>query len=174
MSSDASLERLVSRAYERGRFRLALGAFAVMLIAASVALQFSQGSVSHYVVAAGVSVLVGIYLWRGGDAGNALLPGLAGGVVPLVLSAVLLECRSECFGLCMQHCFFVCAGGATIAGVLAAYLTRGHPRRAKAWVLAVALVPLVGLLGCPHVGYGQLVGLGLGLAVSRVLSRIAF
>ncbi|MGC4068936.1 MAG: hypothetical protein QM784_30685 [Polyangiaceae bacterium] len=173
MSSDASLERVASRAYERGRLRLALVGGVVVIALASVSLHFTESSLAHYAVAAGLSVLVGIYLWRGGDAGNALLPGLLGGLAPLVISAVLLECRSECSGLCMQHCFFVCAGGATIAGLLAAYLTRSHPRRGKAWALAVALVPLAGLLGCPHVGYGQLAGLGLGLALSRVVSSVA-
>ncbi|HEY5962137.1 MAG TPA: hypothetical protein VIV60_36525 [Polyangiaceae bacterium] len=171
MSSDITeLQRLALRAYERGRVKWAtLGGF-LLLIASVVGLISAGRAPVFFVIAGGLALMAGIYIWRGGDAGNALLPGLAAGLLPLVLSAVLLDCRAECSGICMRHCMLVCAVGATAAGLLAAFLTRHHPRRWKAWLFAVALVPASGLLGCPHVGYGQVCGLLVGLFVSRLFS----
>ena len=171
MSSDVNqIERRVHRAYERGRLRWALVGAAIVLGVSVIGLLTAERTSIFYVIAGALSLLSGVYIWRGGDAGNALLPGLAAGLAPLVLSAVLLDCRSECSGICMRHCILVCAAGATAAGLIASFLTRRHPRRWKAWLFAVALVPASGLLGCPHVGYGQLGGLLLGLLVSRVFA----
>jgi hypothetical protein len=63
----------------------------------------------------------------------------------------------------------VCATGAAAAGILAAVLMRKHPRKHRAWLFAVALVPASGLLGCPHIGYGQLIGLVVGLLVAKAV-----
>jgi hypothetical protein len=59
-----------------------------------------------------------------------------------------------------------------MAGILAAVLMRQHPRRHRAWLFAVALIPATGLLGCPHVGYGQLLGLTLGLLIAKAVVSI--
>lgn len=174
MSSDLSqLERSVHGAYERGRLKGALYGAALLLLVCAVGLVATGRGLAFHVIAMGLATLVGIYIWRGGDWGNALLPGLAAGLVPLLLSSLLLDCRAECSGLCIRHCMTVCAVGATMAGILAAVLMRHHPRRHRAWLFAVALVPATGLLGCPHVGYGQLLGLTLGLVIAKAVVSIA-
>jgi hypothetical protein len=171
MSSNATdLEHVVIRAYERGRVRWATLGGCLLLGASIVGLLCADRGPIFYGIGAGLALMTGLYIWRGGDAGNALLPGLVAGLVPLVLSATMLDCRAECSGLCMRHCMLVCAVGATGAGLLATLLTRNHPRRWRAWLFAVALVPASGLLGCPHVGYGQLGGLLLGLLLSRLFA----
>ncbi|MGC4063822.1 MAG: hypothetical protein QM784_04120 [Polyangiaceae bacterium] len=174
MSHDLQqLERSVHRAYELGRVRRATVGTLALLVTIVVGLFLADRALVFYAIAIALASLVGLYMWRGGDAGNALLPGLAAGVVPLILSAVLLDCQGECSALCMRHCMLVCAVGATVAGLLASFLVRHHPRRWKAWLFAVALVPASGLLGCPHVGYGQLGGLILGLFIARALATVA-
>jgi len=163
------LERNAQRAYERGRLKWAAMGAMFLLTACVLGLLVAGRSPAFYAVAAVLAAFGGAYAWRGGDAGNALLPGLIAGLVPMVLSASLLDCRVECSGLCMHHCMTVCGIGAAIGGVAAAVLMRQHPRRHRAWLFAVALIPAVGLLGCPHVGYGQLAGLLIGLAAARAI-----
>jgi hypothetical protein len=169
MSNDITeLERLALRAYERGRVKWALLGGFLLLLASGAGLLSAGRAPIFFVIAGGLALTAGIYIWRGGDAGNALLPGLGAGLLPLLLSAVVLNCRAECSGICMRHCMLVCAVGAAAAGLFASFLTRHHPRRWKAWLFAIALVPASGLLGCPHVGYGQVCGLLVGLLVSRL------
>jgi hypothetical protein len=170
MPSDLSqVERAILRAYERGRIKWAARIAAPLFALVAIGLMAAGRSLEFYVIALLLAITAGVYSWRGGDAGNALVPGLAAGMVPLVLSAIMLDCSAECSDLCMRHCVTVCASGAAIAGLLAAVLTRNHPRRSRAWVFAVALVPASGLLGCPHVGYGQLIGLVVGLLAAKAV-----
>lgn len=170
MPSDSNqIERAMLRAYERGRIKWAARVAGPLFAVAAIGLMAAGRSMEFYVIALMLAIAAGVYIWRGGDAGNALFPGLAAGMVPLALSAIMLDCTAECSGLCMRHCMAVCASGAAVAGLLAAVLTRNHPRRHRAWLFAVALVPASGLLGCPHVGYGQLIGLVVGLLAAKAM-----
>lgn len=170
MSSDLTqIERRMLRAYEFGRLKWAARVAAVLLLLTATGLLIAGRSLEFYGIGAVLALTAGVYIWRGGDLGNALMPGLAVSMVPLVLSAILLDCTTECSGLCMRHCMTVCATGAAAAGILAAVLMRKHPRKHRAWLFAVALVPASGLLGCPHIGYGQLIGLVVGLLVAKAV-----
>ena len=173
MSSDLShLERSLHRAYEIGRLKWAVVGAGVLLAVVSAGLALADRGSIFYVIALALALIGGTQIWRGGDAGNALVPGIAVSLVPMLLAAVMLDCTSECSGLCMRHCMTVCATGAAAAGVLAAILMRKHPRKHRAWLFAVALVPASGLLGCPHVGYGQLAGLVAGLLIAKAVVMI--
>lgn len=173
MSSNLSqIERSLHRAYEIGRLKWAALGAGVLLAGISAGLAWADRALIFYVVALVLALVAGTQIWRGGDAGNALLPGIAVSLVPMLLAAALLDCTSACSGLCMRHCITVCATGAAGAGVLAAILMRKHPRKHRAWLFAVALVPASGLLGCPHVGYGQLAGLVAGLLIAKAVIMI--
>lgn len=176
MSSDLTqLERQMRHAYERGRTYWALLGAGVLFGLSCLGLGIAGRAWPFYLVALTLSVLAGMYIWRGGDSGNALVPGLAVSLIPMLLSATMLTCGSSgagCSGSCMQHCMGVCAIGSALAGLLAAFLMRKHPRKQRAWLFAVALVPASGLLGCPHIGYGELGGLIAGLLLAKVFLRL--
>lgn len=175
MSADSiRLERKMRIAYERGRFYWALLIASVILALSLVGLGIAAKAWPFYLIAVALSATVGFYIWRGGDSGNALLPGLAVSLIPMLLSATMLNCGAGCSGACMQHCITVCAVGAAAAGLLAAYLLRNHPRKHRAWLFAVALVPASGLLGCPHIGYGELGGLAAGLLLAKAFASLPF
>lgn len=171
MSSNVStLERQVHSAYERGRMRWALLGAGVLLGLCWAGLAMAARGWPFYVVAMILAALSGFYVWRGGDSGNALVPGLVVSMIPMILSATLLRCGAAgCSLECAQHCATVCAVGAGASGLLAAFLLRRHPRKHRAWLFAVALVPASGLLGCPHIGYGELGGLAVGLLLARLV-----
>lgn len=171
MSSDLTrLERQVRHAYERGRIHVALFVATVLLALSCCGLGMAARDWRYYLIATTLSAVVGVFIWRGGDSGNAVLPGLLVSLIPMLLSATMLDCGPGCEGSCMRHCMVVCAIGAAAAGLLAAFLMRHHPRRHRAWLFAVALVPASGLLGCPHVGYGELAGLFVGLLAAKALT----
>lgn len=173
MSSDLTqLEQHVRHAYERGRVHWALLGASLLFGFSSVCLGMAGRSWPFYLVALVLSTLAGVYIWRGGDSGNALVPGLVVSLIPLALSATMLHCGADCSGGCMQHCMSVCAVGSAAAGLLAAFLVRKHPRKQRAWLLAIALVPASGLLGCPHIGYGELGGLMAGLLIAKLCMRL--
>lgn len=175
MSVDSmGLERKMRVAYERGRWHWALLVASVILGLSCVGLGLAARDWPFYLIAVALSATVGLYIWRGGDSGNALLPGLAVSLVPMLLSATMLNCGAGCSGSCMRHCIAVCAVGAAAAGLLAAYLLRHHPRKHRAWLFAVALVPASGLLGCPHIGYGELGGLAAGLLLAKAFASLPF
>jgi len=138
----------------------------------SLGLGIAGRSWPFYLVALALSMLAGVYIWRGGDSGNALAPGLAVSLIPMALSATMLNCGASCSGSCMQHCISVCAVGSAAAGLMASFLVRKHPRKQRAWLLAIALVPASGLLGCPHIGYGELGGLIAGLLLAQLFMRL--
>ena len=74
----------------------------------------------------------------------------------------------------MSLCVPACSLGGAVAGGLIAWASRSAPARALFIVSASGLALLVGSLGCSCVGYGGVLGLGLGLMATVVPSAFVF
>lgn len=163
VSTDLSqLERRARLAYERGRLRRALFGVVPLVPVIAGATWLTQRPGSSLVFGA-AALLAGVgMLWYGRDPQRAVLPGIAAGLVPLVLALCASQlhlCGPEgCTSLCVPACAF----GGTVAGLAVARV--GHRRRAGPlfWVTGSAIALLTGAMGCSCVGHSGLIGLGLG------------
>ena len=169
MDSVSQIERRARIRYEMGRMRRALVGFAPVLIIVAVAAVFAKRPSST--VAFGVATFaVGVVLlWYGRDLKRAVLPGLAAGIVPLVLVLCANHVGHVCMGDdCTMLCIPACAVGGVAAGLAVAAV--GVQRRSGAgfWVAASSIALLTGAMGCACVGYAGLAGLAVGFAVGLV------
>jgi hypothetical protein len=161
-------ERRARVGYEFARLRRAFVGFAPLLgvIAVAVALARHPSATAAFGLAA---FLVGLaLLWYGRDVRRAVLPGVAAGLVPLVL-ALCANHMHYCTGDgCMMLCVPACAVGGLAAGLAVAGI--GNQRRAGMafWLPASGLALLTGAMGCSCVGYAGVVGLALGYAAGLV------
>jgi hypothetical protein len=167
-----SVERIEERArfrYELARVRRALLGFApVLVIVGGAALVAKRPTTT---VAFGVAVFAvgAVLLWYGRDLRRAVLPGVAAGLVPLVITLCANHIGHACMGdACMAVCIPACAAGGVLAGLAVASI--GIRRRSGAgfWIAASAVALLTGAMGCACVGYagvgGLVAGFGVGLA----------
>jgi hypothetical protein len=149
-------------AYELGRARIALLGIlpAVVIVAAAASVTHRPRSALAFgaaTVAAGA-----ILLWYGREPRRAVLPGIAAGLVPLVL-ALCANHYHACGGdACTTLCVPACTLGGVVAGLAVAII--GHRRRAgvRYWLSASGLALATGAMGCACVGYSGVVGLALG------------
>jgi hypothetical protein len=176
----ATIERHARLRYEWARLRRALFGFAPVLVIVGIAVALTR----HPSVTASFGIgtfLIGvILLWYGRDFRRAVFPGVAAGLVPLVLSfcaSHLHDCTGD---VCMMLCIPACTAGGLLAGI-AVSLMASHRRATLAFLIpASALALLTGAMGCACAGYAGVVGLAggfvLGLLptfVRRVLRREA-
>jgi hypothetical protein len=94
-----STERLEERAkirYELARLRRAVLGFAPVFVIVAVAALFAKRPSSTLAFGVAVFTVGAVLLWYGRDLRRAVLPGLAAGIVPLVLV------------LCANHVSHVC------------------------------------------------------------------
>lgn len=164
----APLKRRVRRAYELARVRAALlGVAPVMVIAiAATCVAHRPSSTLGFGLAA---VLVGaVMLWYGRDAQKAVLPGIAAGLVPLVLALCanyVHVCGPDgCSTLCMP----ACAMGGGVAGLVVATVGNRRKMGLWYWVCASSLALLTGAMGCACMGYSGVMGLALGFGAGIV------
>jgi hypothetical protein len=115
-------------------------------------------------------------LWYGRDPQRAVLPGVAAGLVPLVLALCANHVHACGVDGCTTLCVPACAVGGVVAGLAVAGV--GNQRKAGPWfwASASALALLTGAMGCACVGSAGVVGLGLGFGAGMVpgLLRRAF
>jgi hypothetical protein len=161
----ARVERRVRLAYELGRLRASLLGMAPVVPVAALAVLLTQRPVSALVFGV-LTVATGAgMLFYGRDAQRAVLPGVAAGLVPLVLALCashVHHCGPDgCSTLCVPACIL----GGGISGLVVASI--GHRRRAGPgfWLSASSLALLTGAMGCTCVGYAGVAGLALGFAV---------
>ncbi|MFO0667456.1 MAG: hypothetical protein U0174_26130 [Polyangiaceae bacterium] len=161
------------RAYERGRaLRAAIVALSVASISVLVA---CLGGRVHtaLVLGAGLLVFSWFCLWRGQTLGRTVFPGVVAGVVPLALALAAQSYGHVCTASgCMSLCVPACAVGGGIAGFVVARASRFVEAKVTFIAAASGLTMLVGSLGCSCVGYGGVVGLGLGLVGTLVPSAL--
>jgi hypothetical protein len=179
MDSTINLARLQRRAriaYEFGRLRLALLGVAPLVVVVAVAACVAQRPASTLAFGLATIAVGAIMLWFGRDAQRAVLPGVAAGLVPLVLALCANNMHSCGLEQCSTFCVPACALGGVVAGLAVASV--GNQRRAGVWfwVSASGLALLTGAMGCACVGYSGVLGLAVGFAAGMVpgLLRRAF
>lgn len=170
------LRRRTRIAYELGRLRLALLGIAPVIVVVLAAVFFTHRPTSTLWFGVATIAVGFVMLWYGRDPQRAVLPGIAAGLVPLVLALCanhLHACGAHgCTSLCVPACIL----GGVVAGLAVASV--GNQRRAGIWfwLSASGLALLTGAMGCACVGYSGVVGLGIGFAAGVVpgLLRKAF
>ena len=160
----ARLEQRARRAYEFGRLRRALLGIAPMALLVPIFACLSHRPGSVLAFGAAVIASATAMLWYGRDPQKAVLPGVAAGLVPLVLALCANQVHACASGRCSTLCVPACALGGVVAGLAVAWV--GNRRKAGVgfWVSSSGLALLTGAMGCSCVGYSGLVGLGLGFA----------
>lgn len=167
-----SVERIEQRArvrYELGRMRRAVLGFAPVFVIVAAAALFAKHPSTTVGFGIAVFAVGAVLLWYGRDLRRAVLPGVAAGLVPLVLTLCAIHMDHACMGdRCMSLCIPACATGGVLAGLAVAAV--GIRRRSGIgfWLAASAVALLTGAMGCGCVGYAGLVGLVLGFGAGLV------
>jgi hypothetical protein len=158
------LERRVRLRYEWARLRRALLGFLPLLVIAALAVAFGRHPSATAAFGLAAFLFGVILLWYGRDVRRAVLPGVAAGLVPLVLALCATHLH-DCTGdACMMVCVPVCATGGLLAGVAVTVMARQRRAPLTFLVPASALALLTGAMGCACVGYSGVIGLALGYA----------
>jgi len=167
------LERRARRGYELFRLRNALLGVSPLFFIVPLAACLSRDAASTAWFGGATFVLAGVLLWYGRDPQRAVLPGVAAGLVPLLLA--LCANRMHYCGPdgCTSLCVPACTLGGGLAGLVVARV--GRQRRAGVWfwLSASTLALLTGAMGCSCIGYSGILGLGLGFAGGLVPGLIA-
>ncbi len=160
-----AFERRARRKYEWARVRRALVGFspALVIVAAAALNERHPGSATAFGV--GMFAVGVVLLWYGRDVRRAVLPGVALGVLPLVLALCANHMHSCGGGVCMNWCVPACVVGGLGAGVGVAIIGHRARRSAGYWAAVSALALLTGAMGCACAGYAGVVGLVAGFAI---------
>lgn len=162
----SELARRARWAYEKGRLlrALPLGGYGVVMVLCAVALRTRVGPGTLALGALFTALLV-TYGWWGGVLGRAVVPGVLGGVAPLLVPPLVVASGHVCASGCRAFCLWACVGGGVLAGVL---ITRAAPAEGRArFVLAAGvLATLCGALTCVLYGASGVIGVGAGLALA--------
>lgn len=169
MADAARLESLARRAYEGARLRRAF-LFALPLLPIAVVAGCLGGKLPSACCVGALAYAAAVaFLWRGRELGEAVLPGVVAGVVPLTLALCAKAYGHVCTGEeCVSLCVPACTLGGVVAGAYLAILGRRRGMGLPFWLAAGAVATAVGTLGCSCVGYGGVLGLVGGLLVPQV------
>jgi hypothetical protein len=163
-TTESRLVRRARRAYEWGRLRQALGTAAWVAPMAALSAITCGHPWTTVSVGLVLSLLVTLLLWRGGDLGRGVRPGLLAGLAPLLLPAA--ACGHACIGGVCVLLPAVCVIGGTLCGLVVAAFTFGTlPRRPLVLSSAFAVAGLVGAMGCLLLGLSGVVGMAAGMAL---------
>jgi hypothetical protein len=160
------IERRARLKYEWARARRALLGFGPSLIVVVIAALASKHP-NAAVAFGGVMFVVGVtLLWYGRDVRRAVLPGLAMGLIPLVLGLCANHMGHACRGdHCMTLCVPACTAGGLAAGIGVSLIGLRWKQGLAFWTGATALTLLTGAMGCSCAGYTGVAGLAIGYAV---------
>lgn len=168
MATDRAMAlRRASEAYERSRVWHAIQLAAPLLALAVVAPLLGATPATSALAGGAAVVLATLMWWRGRDAGRAVYPGVAAGLVPLALALSARAYGHVCTASgCVSLCVPACTAGGLVAGLLIARAGRAQRRPLVFYGSAATLALLVGSLGCSCVGASGVLGLLLGLALT--------
>ena len=160
------LQQRMRLKYEWSRARRALIGFAPVLVLVSLAAWLGAKPASaalfgSILFATGVTLL-----WYGRDLRRAVLPGIAAGIAPLVFALCANHIGHACTGSrCISLCIPACTLGGLVAGFGVAAVAGREKRGVGFWLGASAIALATGAMGCACMGYGGVIGLGVGYAV---------
>jgi hypothetical protein len=164
----SKLQRRARWAYEFSRLRYAiLGVVPVGVILALAACLTHRLTATLWFGAA--AILVGaVMLWYGRDPQKAVLPGVAAGLVPLVLALCASHFHACGATGCSSLCVPACTLGGIVAGLTIASIGNRRHTGPLFWLCASALALLTGAMGCTCIGYSGVLGLWLGFMAGLV------
>jgi hypothetical protein len=163
MEPPEDLLRRARRAYERTRILRALrtSSLAIPMMVAS----FGGCARPSMCIPIGVALaaLTGFLDWRGGDGGQAVMPGLLAGVVSLLFP--LAACRAlENAGVYGALPVASCViGGLASGAIVTRFAARANGERRPFVVAGGAVAALAGSLGCVGTGAGGIIGMLVGV-----------
>lgn len=168
--------RRARRAYEWGRTRRAfIGCLPVLVLLAAASI-FGDRLEWTLAFGAGLFVLGMFMLWYGREPQRAVLPGIAAGVIPLVLVLCARHAGHFCTGTsCTSLCMQACALGGVLAGLAVASVGNARQAGPAFWISASSVSVLTGAMACSCLGLSGIAGLALGYvagAVPMVLGRV--
>jgi hypothetical protein len=165
----SELARRARWAYEKGRLAraLPLGGYGGVLVLCAVALahRFSPWTWGLGALFTGLLVAYG---WRGGVLGRAVVPGVLGGVMPLLVPPLVVATGHVCASGCRAFCLGACVVGGVLAGVLITRAASGEPagKRGGFVLAAGVLASLCGALTCVLYGLSGVIGVMVGLVLA--------
>jgi hypothetical protein len=172
--TDVEIERLEARArraYERGRWRLAVASAWPVLLLSGLCIALGGQPLATACVAIALAVTIVLAVVHGRGHAKAVVPGLLAGALPLL--AGLLACRfpHTCGAVaCFEFCAPLCLGAGMIAGF--ALVVRRHRSSASSLWVAGLIALLTGALGCFFVGLGGIGGMLLGVPLGGAVGWI--
>jgi len=170
------IQRRLRVAYEFGRLRLALVGILPVLVIVAIAASVTHRPMSALWLGVATVTIGATMLWYGREPQRAVLPGIAAGLVPLVLALRANHIHACGLDGCSTLCVPACALGGVVAGLAIASV--GNQRRAGPlfWLSASGLALLTGAMGCACVGYSGIAGMAIGFGAGMVpgLLRKAF
>src|SRR5690349_11083454 len=156
----AAIERRSKRRYEWARARRALWGFAPSLLVVAAAAAFAKHSVSTLAFGAAMFAFGVLALWYGRNVRRAVLPGLALGLVPLVVALCANHFHHACMGgACVSVCLPACTAGGLLAGIGMAVVGRRQQQGVLYWLAASSIAVLTGAMGCSCIGFAGVAGL---------------
>jgi hypothetical protein len=171
MSSDARDRRLLA-AYEAGRLRHALVAASPLIALAVPPVCVGTRPLVTLALVALLYVAGVLCAWRGRELGRGMFAGALAGVLPLGLALVAQSMGHACTPAgCVSWCVPACTAGGVGAGAFIAWCAARRRAPFAFWGAAAGTSALTGALGCACAGYGGVLGLAIGLAVSLMLGR---
>jgi hypothetical protein len=112
-------------------------------------------------------------LWYGRDLRRAVLPGIAAGVIPLLLVLGAHHVGHHCEGsTCTSLCLAACVTGGALAGFWVGASSITRQARAGFWLVASSVALLTGAMACARLGFAGLAGLLAGYAAGMLPSWI--
>jgi hypothetical protein len=168
----AEVDRIERRArvrYEWSRLKRAVigfGPVSLIVVGAALLARHPMWTVSF---GAALFVLGAVLLWYGRDLKRAVIPGVAAGLIPLVLALCAIRVGHACTGDgCMMLCVPACTVGGLVAGLSVAAVGLSRRARPGFWVSASGVALLTGSMGCSCVGLSGVVGLGFGFLLGAM------
>ena len=168
------LERQARRRYELGRLRRAALGAAPLLPLVLGALYLTARPTSTLCFGLGALALALAMLWYGRTAQRAVLPGVAAGFVPLVLSLCANQIHHCGMNGCSSFCAPACTLGGSVAGLAVMTVARQRGLGLRFLGAASAVALLTGAMGCTCVGYSGVMGLGVGYVLGLLPGWLRF